>query len=396
MYRIEPGKAFQWLTRKTVVRYSRTMAQFCLFACHLADLKGEYSVNFDELHSLSNMVEPLAACALKDPRSPETMAALSILLLKLIEYQGSLANSLQHQYIVFHFLALRHLRTDGGFPPAIDVTQALAHLQWGFRLVMFIKIRQSLTQPRDGYNEMDLLRTSLSCLHVGKSTQMGTIHSMKGVLRWHAEHHPRATLARWDDLTYTRLYCEGKQFALDVFRAMNMAMLLKAENLLKELLLGDPLDSWLNSPNYIHDNESAVGDLYSFLIDPRNKLGYLNSAFAKQALQHFTVATVGGAVQSRGVSTYLSKCRTMLELIAGMMHLTSGGAPRAEEAIQTRILEGKEGKRNLFWIRGKLAWVLEYNKSKSQSVGRFQFVKPKSLTLFTSLGCCKIPPATDV
>lgn len=70
----------------------------------------------------------------------------------------------------------------------------------------------------------------------------------------------------------------------------------------------------------------------------------------------------------------------MLELMAGMMHLTSGGAPRAEEAIQTRILEGKEGKRNLFWIRGKLAWVLEYNKSKSQSVGRFQFVNPKSLT----------------
>jgi hypothetical protein len=44
------------------------------------------------------------------------------------------------------------------------------------------------------------------------------------------------------------------------------------------------------------------------------------------------------------------------------------GAPRAEEAIQTRILEGKEGGRNIFWIRGKIGWILQYNKFKGQKV----------------------------
>jgi hypothetical protein len=347
------------------------MAQLCLFLCHLADLQDQYSVDFAALHSLSDMVEGLASSVMDDPTSKDSMTALSTLLVAVIEYQGSLSNSLQEQYVVFHFLALRHLRSDGGFPPAIDVTQALAHLQWGFRLVMFMKIRNMLTDKPEHTSEMELLRSTLICLHAGQSTQMGTIHSMKGVLRWHAERHPRAPLARWDDLTYTRLYCEGKQFALEDFRSMNEAMILKAEDLLGELLMGEKLESWLKMPEYIHDNESAVGDLYSFLIDPQNKLGYLNSTFARHVLHRFTVGTVDGAIQSSGVSGYLSKCRAMLDMVAAMMHLTSGGAPRAEEAVQTRILEGKEGKRNLFWIRGKLAWVLEYNKSKSQSVSRF-------------------------
>lgn len=368
VYRVEPGKAFQWLNRKTVTRYSRTMAQLCLFLCHLADLEEQYSVNFNALHSLSGMVEHLAAATMEDPTSVESMDALSTLLTTIIEYRGSLSNSLQDQYVVFHFLALRHLRSDGGFPPAIDVTQALAHLQWGFRLIMFMKIRNTLADRSEHQSETELLRTTLACLHVGQSTQMGTIHSMKGVLRWHAERHPRTPLARWDDLTYTRLYCEGKQFALEDFRSMNEAMVLKAEELLQELLLGEKLEEWLKPPDYIHDNESAVGDLYSFLIDPRNKLGYLNSAFARHALSRFTAGTVDGRIQSTGISDYLSKCRAMLDLIAAMLHLTSGGAPRAEEAIQTRILDGKDGKRNLFWIRGKLAWVLEYNKSKAQAV----------------------------
>lgn len=317
------------------------------------------------------MVEALASAAMEDPTSEDSMTALSTLLVTIIEFRGSLSNPLQEQYVVFHFLALRHLRSDGGFPPAIDVTQALAHLQWGFRLVMFLKIRKLLSDKSANTNEMEVLRSTIECLHVGQSTQMGTIHSMKGVLRWHAERHPRAPLARWDDLTYTRLYCEGKQFALDDFRSMNEAMLSKAEDLLDELLMGERLKTWLKMPAYIHDNESAVGDLYSFLIDPRNKLGFLNSTFARHMLDHFTVGTVDGAIQSKGVSSYLSKCRALLDMIAAMMHLTCGGAPRAEEAVQTRILEGREGKRNLFWIRGKLAWVLEYNKSKSQTVSSF-------------------------
>ncbi|KAJ9110612.1 hypothetical protein QFC19_001441 [Naganishia cerealis] len=363
------------------MRYSRTLAQLTLFACHLADLKEQYSVNFDKMHGLSVQSGTLARCVMDDHRSEASREAILRLLQGIIEYRGKLMESAQDQYLVFHFLALKNLRHDGGFPPPIDVTQALAHLQWCFRLVMFNKLRRKLKAAASNAVdneargstawaklEKSLVRETLGCLHIDACTQMGTIHSMKGILRHHAEQHPRPPLARWDDLTFTRLYCEGKQFTLDAFRSMNQNLLERSRTLLQELMFGENATSWLKIPDFIHDREGKCGDLYSFLMDRDNGFDYLNSTFAQGMLKHFVVGNVNGKLQLSGVGAYLSKCRAMLDLIAAMMHVTGGGAPRAEEAVQTRILEGKEGKRNLFHMRGKIGWVLQYNKAKAQKV----------------------------
>ncbi|KAJ9096479.1 hypothetical protein QFC20_006422 [Naganishia adeliensis] len=102
-------------------------------------------------------------------------------------------------------------------------------------------------------------------------------------------------------------------------------------------------------------------------MDTRNEFKYLNSPFAQNMMmRHFVKGADGDRVQCVGVAAYLSRSRELLSMIAAMMHTTAGGAPRAEEAIQTRILEGREGRRNLFYMRGKIAWILNYNKSKAQ------------------------------
>lgn len=351
-----------------MIRYGRTLAQLALFACHLSDVKGDYSVDFDKLHGLSSLTEPLAASVMRDCHSEESHMALCRLFEVIVGYRGSLIDAPQEQYLIFHYLALRNLRMDGGFPPPIDTTQELAHLQWCFRLITFIKLGRDVDGTRGGEEEENTIKLELRCLRAGQATQMGLIHSLKGILRMHAEQHPRAPMARWDDLNYTRLYCEGKQFSLEGFRAMNDRMSNRAEAMLDDLVMGEDISTWITIPEFIHDREGNSGELYSFLLDSRNKFDYLSSPFALHMLKHFAVSAVGGTIQSKDVTTYLSKCRGLLDMIAAMMHLLSGGAPRAEEAVQTRILEGKEGRRNLFWMRGKLGWVLEYNKSKSQSV----------------------------
>lgn len=376
--RIKRGACFQWLMPKSVVRYSRTLAAFVLYLCHLADLKERYSVDFDSSRELSSTASLLVTAVSEDYKSDHAGILLCQLLESVIEARGSLFNSVQDGYIVFHFLALRHLNVDGGFPPPIDTTQALAHLQWGFRLVMFNKIRTLLClasqrpyaedRQHRVLDESQIVSTVLTPLHVGQATEMGTLHTLKGILRYHADNHPRHALARWDDLTFTRLYCEGKLFSLDAFRAMNDNLVSRGEVALSELLLGEKLEDWLHPPAFIHDRESNTGGRYSFLVDSRNGFNYFGSAFARHMLSHFAVGCINGAIQTQGIAEYLSRCRTLLGLLAAMMHVSCGGAPRAEEAIQTRILEGKEGGRNIFWIRGKIGWILQYNKSKGQKV----------------------------
>lgn len=352
-----------------------------LFSCHLADLKDDYSVDFDSSHELTSIVTPLAAAVMVDPQSATTQQLLTQLFEAIILYRGTLSAPPEDQYIVFHFFALRSLRSDGGFPAPIDTTQSLAHLQWCFRLVMFARLRSVLQEQRrrakdttvgNRTDEEQLIKDTLSPLRVGQATEMGTILSIKGILRHHAERHPRPPMARWDNLERTRLYCQGKQFSLETFRVMNEKLLIRGESLLAGLLMGEKEEDWWTVPDYIHDNEGKSGDLYSFLIDPRNRFHYLNSPFAVHMLQKFTAGVVNGRLQTKGIQEYLSRCRALLDLIAAMMHLTAGGAPRAQEAIQTRILEGKEGKRNLFWMRGKIGWILHYNKSKGQKVSDSQ------------------------
>lgn len=211
---------------------------------------------------------------------------------------------------------------------------------------------------------------------------MGTIHSMKGVLKYHADNYPRAGIARWDDLFFTRIHCEGKQFDLAEFRKMNANLLKRGWALLKELMFEEELETHLKWPKVVTEREANAGDLYSFLVDPDNGFNYLRAGFAKKMLKHFHVGTIDGEMQCQGVSVYLGKARELLNLIAAMMHTTCGGAPRAEEAIQTRILEGKEGRRNLFFMRGKIAWILNYNKSKAQKVSWDEMNPPQTaLTL---------------
>lgn len=356
------------------------MAQLALFACHLSDIKGDFSVDFDKMHGLSGLTEPLASAVMEDPESEDSRNAFCCLFDNILQYRGSLVDAPEEQYIVFNYLALRHLRMDGGFPPPNDVTQELAHLQWCFRLIAFVRLRRGLRESGGGVEEAGMIKKELECLHAGQATQMGMIHSLKGVLRMHAEQHPRVPAARWDDLRYTRLSCEGKQFSLEAFRAMNDRISSRAERLIEELMMGEEISTWFTIPDFIHDRDRSSGELYSFLVDARNKFDYLNSPFALDMLKHFAVSAVDGTIQSKNVTAYLSKCRALLDIIAAMMHLLSGGAPRAEEAIHTRILEGKEGRRNLFWMRGKIGWVLEYNKSKSQGVGRTKLVGIRKLS----------------
>lgn len=115
-----------------------------LFICHLADQKDRYSVDFEDLHGLGEAIPELIRTVRVDPKSEEARSRLLEVLIQIIEFRGSLGKSAESQYIVFHFLALRHLRQDGGFPPPIDVTQTLAHLQWCFRLVMFSKVLKKM------------------------------------------------------------------------------------------------------------------------------------------------------------------------------------------------------------------------------------------------------------
>lgn len=363
-----------------MIRYSRTLAALALLACHLADLKDEYSVNFDQTHKLSEIVTPLAAAVMEAHQSAMTQQLLTQLFEAMIQYRGTLSAALEDQYIVFHFFALKNLRSDGGFPPPIDTTQSLAHLKWCFRLVMFNRLRSALQDERRRckesgdtvrLDEEKLIKDTLWPLRVGHATEMGTILSIKGILRLHAEQRSRPPMARWDDLDFTRLYCQGKQFSLGTFRTMNEKLLSRGESLLSELLMEEKEKDWLSIPDYIHDDEGKSGDLYTFLLDSRNCFHYLDSPFALHMMQRFSAGVVNGRLQTKGIQEYLSRCRALLDLIAAMMHLTGGGAPRAQEAIQTRILEGKEGKRNVFWMRGKIGWILQYNKSKGQKVCGF-------------------------
>ena len=219
------------------------------------------------------------------------------------------------------------------------------------------------------------------------------MHSMKGVLRYHADAYPRAPLARWDDLTFTRLYCEGKQFDLAMFRKMNQNLVERGWKILGELFLGEAIKDHMKWPTFVHDREGKTGDLYSFLLDERNGFGYLGSGFAKMMLaKHFAKGAVDGNLQCQGISAYLGRSRELLNLLAAMMHLTGGGAPRAEEAVQTRILEGREAGRNLFFMRDKVAWVLTYNKSKAQKVSESEAedkLKAKNEMLRVSRGSCQ-------
>ena len=352
----------------------------------MAEQGGRYSVDFESKHKLAKRVSDLKNSIAWASDQKEPTRIMLELLEEIIEYEGTLGDSLENQYIVFHFLALRHLRADGGFPPPTDTTQALAHLQWGFRLVMYAKIRKLLaaesktskakvglwenrTKENRETHEVGIIREALEPLRTGAPTQMGTIHSMKGVLRYHAEAHPRAPLARWDDLSFTKLYCEGAEFDLAQFRKMNRNMVERGWNMLKELLLDEPIERHMTWPGYVHDLEGRTGDRYSFLVDERNGFSYIGGSFATRMLvKHFAKGSVNDTLQCQGVSAYLARAREFLNLIAAMMHLTGGGAPRAEEAVKTRILEGTEGGRNLFFLRDKIAWVLTYNKSKAQKV----------------------------
>ena len=135
---------------------------------------------------------------------------------------------------------------------------------------------------------------------------------------------------------------------------MNQSMVERSWKILHELMLKEPIEEHMQWPTFMHDRDGKTGDLYSFLMDDRNALSYLGSAFARKVLvKHFAQGCIGGRIQCQGISGYLGRARELLNLIAAMMHLTGGGAPRAEEAIQTRILEGREAGRNLFYLRGK-------------------------------------------
>ncbi|GHJ89010.1 hypothetical protein NliqN6_5412, partial [Naganishia liquefaciens] len=126
---IEAGKSFDWLNRATVIRYSRTLAALVLFVCHLAEEGDRYSVDFEAKHDLGRVAGEFQDSIMAGNSGEEATELLLSILSKVIEFEGTLADTPENQYIVFHFLALRHLRPDGGFPPPVDVTQALAHLQ---------------------------------------------------------------------------------------------------------------------------------------------------------------------------------------------------------------------------------------------------------------------------
>jgi hypothetical protein len=196
-HRIQRGKTFDWLQKATVVRYSRTMAAFLLFICHVGEEGDRYSVDFDAKHDLAKIVHELQDSVVLSADQKEPTQLMLTILERVIEYEGTLAESASSQYIVFHFLALFHLQDDGGFPAATAVTLACAHLQWGFRLVMYHKVRRMLASPHGRTEtEMKTIRRVLEPMCAGTPTQMGTLLSIKGVLRYYAEAHPRPPLAR--------------------------------------------------------------------------------------------------------------------------------------------------------------------------------------------------------
>ncbi|KAJ9093375.1 hypothetical protein QFC21_006405 [Naganishia friedmannii] len=380
---LQEAKALEWLEPKSVTAYIKTMSAFTVFICRTLGSQSEeaYAYVFQKYGHAQEAIMSLVREVNKDAQSDAASEALSQAIFGIIRTTYPLTVVTDLDYPTFHFLAILNMYDDGSFPSPHGVTQSIAHLQWGFRVIMLNNLLAADSARRnselasqvrhtdtlessivpDATEDTNFLWGMLSPFRIDRGSDMSHLLSIKGYLRSQVEQTQKLPDCLWEDppiyqtLTHGTIRLHLGKFGIDLEQLQHSACLL-----IQSLCFGHNPDEWLPSGHYLRDDQG------------RKEIGY--SFFAQKTTGPCAlfVGTQDGKLVLHGpnATKYLREAGELLQKLAVLMHLTAGGPPRAEEAILTTMVNGNNSQRNIYWVRGRICWTLWYNNSTTMN-GQF-------------------------
>jgi hypothetical protein len=197
----------------------------------------------------------------------------------------------------------------------------------------------------------------------------------------------------WESETFDELTIDGKTVSLDGLRRLVQFCLERCERSLTTVLCGMQIaEAVVNRP--VFDNHWNTNAGYSFITDPRNGFHHAKKALVQHIMSSSvqrnrycshcaprlmnTYATLilndlyvsdrffkEGTWDKKHVEGWLKSTATFSNWLIVAMHLTYGQPARGTELCSLLYSNSSHGQRHLFWARGTMMLVTQYDKSRS-------------------------------
>jgi hypothetical protein len=299
---------------------------------------------------------------------------------------------------VYRFLVFASLRGSehgGGFEPVSVVGQTCARLKFSIRLVVYHEIfQQRGNAPAvagdsgrlfwgDKINQVE--ERLLTFVHENKYTPFAAIHSISLIAANVAKTSGSAempVLVWTRDTNRTSLSIGDTLVTLDGLRDFVRDLLREADEFLATVvLLGlrlPGMDKLLQLLQRLVDNHWSKDPGYSFLDDPRNKLGqykhcllqaFITSSSTEGKFIIASSSSSGGGSSSEykkdACYDWLRKAGEFLSMLTVLIHIGGGQPARAQELATLQIRGTSDTHRGVYYTHGTVMLCTRYHKGRS-------------------------------
>jgi hypothetical protein len=179
----------------------------------------------------------------------------------------------------------------------------------------------------------------------------------------------------WNDDAGTSLTIDGRVITIAGLKDMVATEIAEAEEVFESLLCGVEESTLGLKYDHIIDSLANTSVSYSFLTDSLNPFVHMRHPLIKAFLTDphlqgtFNAPSLEGSVRWKQAKcrSWLIKCKTLLEHLFVLIHLTYGQPARGEELAITKICNTPWRPRNLYAVNGRIVLIGGYHKSLSNT-----------------------------
>jgi hypothetical protein len=271
---------------------------------------------------------------------------------------------------IYRFLVISTIKEGGSFMQESDITNIIAKLQWTCCAMIYEKMLRSMETmtekqawkklgkfvKEDRYTAFNSIR---QVLHLASTITYDT--SGMPQIEWLNDDHIKTSI-------------NGKTVELNDISKFILDRVETAKTVLeKKILLGHDFEDFGYTSAKIVDFLRNTQIEYSFIDSGDNGFVKFKDKLTKTLLNdplikgQFVKRVRGGKVEwnKDGCKRWLKATRSFLEKMTVSIHIAYDQPARAEELATVMIKNQINGMRGLYWVRGRLAIVIGYNKTLS-------------------------------
>jgi len=271
---------------------------------------------------------------------------------------------------VYRFLVISSIKEGGSFMQESDITNIIAKLQWTCRAMIYEEMLRSM----ETMTEKQAWKKLGKFVKEGRYTAFNSIRQVLHLASAIAYGTSGMPQIEWLDDDHIKASINGKAVELDDISRFVLDRVEAAKTVLeKEILLGHDFEDFGYTSAKIVDVLRNTQIEYSFIDSGDNGFVKFKDKLTETLLNdplikgQFVKRVRGGKVEwnKDGCKRWLKATRSFLEKMAVSIHIAYGQPARAEELATVMIKNQINGMRGLYWVRGRLAIVIGYNKTRS-------------------------------